>query len=320
MLRTYIRKLILEAMKDPTVHQNDLGLWTDWGSPTKLSFSHNFVLYDLNEARANLMSHWSPDGSHPWRLLRYAYDSSIDPVVAVMEISKPRQPCHGGWEVRYSAARGDYGPTLYDLVMSVSPGGLFSDRNSVSGEAANVWKFYGNKRKDVKRGVMDGANLTPLNPDDDCETADPYNTLFGAASRNRVEDFLKKKGARDWSEFKRLNPRDIDGIPIENSHEDNIFTTYKEWSANPQGEAGLDNDWQTWQQRNPLGKYIDFELTRPGYLDIVYNTNYATQPFKKMVQNHNNLIKEVTELHGTFPANFDASIDRVVETFFDEYF
>ena len=93
MLRTYIRKLILEAMKDPTVHQNDLGLWTDWGNPNQRAY--NFVLYDLNEARANLMSHWSPDKRHPWRYLRYAYNSSIDPVVAVMKITKPREPCHG---------------------------------------------------------------------------------------------------------------------------------------------------------------------------------------------------------------------------------
>ena len=49
----------------------------------------------------------------------------------------------------------NFGPTLYDLVMSVLPNGLTPDRSDVSKEAESLWDYYANKRSDVEKSFLD---------------------------------------------------------------------------------------------------------------------------------------------------------------------
>jgi hypothetical protein len=114
--------------------------------------------------------------------------------------------CFDGWVVSLSGALSGWGPLLYEVALewtSQNGGGLMADRNVVSGEAAAVWSKYA-ARSDVATDQMDIAHglaksgvkrygprkevptragptttrttsaddipqLTPDNPDDDCE-------------------------------------------------------------------------------------------------------------------------------------------------------
>lgn len=69
--------------------------------------------------------------------------------------------------VGFAAARGGYGPLLYDIVMSME-GGLTSDRHSVKPAAKSVWKYYKDVRNDVVAKPFDDIDdpKTPPKVDD----------------------------------------------------------------------------------------------------------------------------------------------------------
>ena len=88
--------------------------------------------------------------------------------------------CMGAYEVGWSSVehRG-WGPFLYDLAMeyATSKGtGLMSDRNNVSEDAANVWRYYMTNRGNVEQVQMDDwdDNLTPGDKSDNCDQALAY--------------------------------------------------------------------------------------------------------------------------------------------------
>lgn len=71
---------------------------------------------------------------------------------------KETGPCDGAWTVVYSNATRGWGPLLYDVAMEYATeigGGLTPDRSAVSSDAENVWKYYFNKRGDVKSHQLD---------------------------------------------------------------------------------------------------------------------------------------------------------------------
>jgi len=79
-------------------------------------------------------------------------------VVGVLQIDDSDIDASDCYEVMGSAAERKYGPLVYDLGMvSIYPAFLLSDRNSVSSEAQEVWKYYLNSRKDVEHVLLAGA-------------------------------------------------------------------------------------------------------------------------------------------------------------------
>lgn len=61
--------------------------------------------------------------------------------------------------VSLSGADSGYGPLLYDLALSaIYPSSLTSDRNSVSKDAQRIWQYYFNKRRDVNKQLIPGAD------------------------------------------------------------------------------------------------------------------------------------------------------------------
>ena len=90
-------------------------------------------------------------------------------VLGYIELQHPDDPCNGAKEVVHSAAKSGYGPLMYDIAMSVSNGGIVSDRMSVSDDAMGVWDYYMNNRSDVEAHPLDDAEdpKTPP-PGDDC--------------------------------------------------------------------------------------------------------------------------------------------------------
>ena len=79
------------------------------------------------------------------------------------------QPCNGAMMVSYAAAEDGWGPTLYDIVMGDSSGGLIADRENVSIAAYDVWDFYNYNRSDIEKKELDW-NQDPWTSDnnDDC--------------------------------------------------------------------------------------------------------------------------------------------------------
>lgn len=62
------------------------------------------------------------------------------------------------------------GPLVYDIMLELAgSAGIAPDRESVSGEASNIWKYYLNNRNDIEKVPLDDINApkTPP-PEDDC--------------------------------------------------------------------------------------------------------------------------------------------------------
>lgn len=77
-------------------------------------------------------------------------DGPENVIVGYIKISnKNSDECDGVWTVSNSAAREGYGPLMYDIAMShISPQYMTADRDSVTPEAHDVWKFYYSKRRE----------------------------------------------------------------------------------------------------------------------------------------------------------------------------
>ena len=108
--------------------------------------------------------------SSKWR--RYLLDEKM---LAVMKVRKPATPCNGAYEIAYVAAEEGFGPTLYDIVMGWSPGGLISDRNIVSLDAEKVWLKYFNDRPDVKKKKLDPYGEFTPEKEDNCNPGSAYD-------------------------------------------------------------------------------------------------------------------------------------------------
>lgn len=94
---------------------------------------------------------------------------------------------YGAYQVSYSSAESGYGPLMYDLVLSVVPGGIYPDRSSTSKSARRVWKYYADRRTDVVKSYIDNFSnsKTAYKYDDgiryregDKAEYDRYNTPF----------------------------------------------------------------------------------------------------------------------------------------------
>ena len=340
LLRTYINQVILsEGMIKPETIENHFALWTDW-TPGSNQFSKKFVLYDTRKAKKNI------EFFYPGRLeamagvWRWVYISEYTPgryeemdqaVVATMKCRKDlsSRGCGGAWEVVASAATGGHGPTVYDLVMSLSPGGLFSDRLSVSGEAHSLWEFYANNRPEIEKKVMDGGNITPNDNTDDCYTHDEDNELMAIATRLRAREFMKKyaadAGSRNMVDvFYDDVEYDRDGRPINDTHGENLFRAFRNWFRQEirPDTAEMENKWQEWKKTHPVIDYVKWQITDPDYLDIIYNTDYAISSAQKMIANHDKMLDDLRNLginYGSEDA-VNRGFELIVKEFFDEHY
>ena len=76
--------------------------------------------------------------------------------------------CDNAFIVAYSDAKHGWGPLLYDVAIewaTLNGGGLTPDRQAVSYDAENVWRYYMQNRGDVKSHQLDDMKNT-LTPDD----------------------------------------------------------------------------------------------------------------------------------------------------------
>ena len=137
------------------------------------------VAVPVSRARAEKLALFVQGGSEPGIVLynpsrilnefKYAEPSTleddilqvvIDARATVGFISYTKQPTLGCYSVNLSAAEKEYGPLVYDLLLStLYPEFLTSDREQVSKSAQKVWSYYFNNRKDVEKQLIPGAEL-----------------------------------------------------------------------------------------------------------------------------------------------------------------
>ena len=172
-------------------------------TPEQLSDDYTVVIQDngivatplKNLGRVDLasrFSHLDPNTilkmpSYSLRL-KYKYNNPklstpVDEVFAELEMRKWDGMCNNAWEVYWADVYRDYkdggfGPLMYDVAMELAgKDGLMCDRNSVSYEAARLWRHYLRLRADVFSEDIDIDNC----PSDMLSTNDIIAIRKGAA-------------------------------------------------------------------------------------------------------------------------------------------
>lgn len=345
-LRKYIHKIIIsEAMKPPSSVSSDFAIWTELDTVYDIgvagSTEINFVMYNtktafsLMETMVNEAAAQNPP--------RYIEPSDfqialMDAAVAVMRIRTSDQECNNAWEVIRSAATGGYGPTLYDLVMSIAPYGLMSDRNSVSNSAGKVWSTYSNKRQDIDKQFLDPSELT-VDFIDDCTTHGGRTGSLHDLTRLSAIDFFKDYYPLEYETYER----EIDQASLldwgtlrgdefydkvsswmdENAEEYIESGDFDNWS----GKSTADDEYMDWRYDNDpdLIDLKDGPFEDPEYLNISYNTDYALNEADKMWNNHFDLLMdietsfEINDFYSEFMGMYD-DLETNVRNFFDLHY
>ena len=186
-------------MYKPSAVSGKFAIWTNWFDDENIPQSElDFVMYDWSHAQANIDLDISAgieiDGNNINDAIVEENENGYSAIAAVMRVKIPDRGfgnCNGAWEVVRSAAEGGYGPTLYDMVMSISPNGLTSDRSQVSDDAKKVWDFYAHKRPEIEKRFLDGMELTTTDFDD-CRTHAPRSHWLYHLTRVMAVNFLKE--------------------------------------------------------------------------------------------------------------------------------
>lgn len=125
------------------------------------------------------------------------------------------EPCFDGFEVVLSNAAHGLGPLIYDIVMEVASeigGGLYSDRNEVSGEARRIWNYYDTNRPDVQKFEMDSPQ-NERTPDlyDNCEIELARSENQDAWWQSSMAKVYVKKGSPTIRQLLQLGKIEIVG-------------------------------------------------------------------------------------------------------------
>ena len=311
-LRQYIRRVLLaEAMVSPSSLTDDWAVWTSWYDDAEYSSGTelNFVLYNkvkALEAIANITASLGPETD-----VYTVVEAVADNTVAVIRARVPDAgygECNKAWEIIRSAAEKGYGPTLYDLVMSVSPHGLTSDRSEVSGDARKVWSRYANNRSNVDKLLLDPEGNYTTTEEDDCTVQGNGSAWerspLPALHRQMAIDFFEDWYAEEYGDWlEQQDPRRLEDLRhmdgneyweevtqwIEKMAED---YEYEEWDMDDASDA-----WYQWKMENEpnLIDNVDGEINDTHALNISYNTSYASDNMSDLVGNHYNFASELEE-------------------------
>ena len=238
-------------------------------------------------------------------------ENGLSPIAAVMRVKTPDRGfgnCNGAWEVVRSAAEGGYGPTLYDLVMSISPMGLTSDRMQVSDKAKKVWDFYAHKRPDVEKRFLDGMELT-MTTEDDCKAHAPRSYWLYHLTRVMAINFLQEEyplAYKAWEKNQSMDDIMVSGNLKGDSFIDSFQTAVFRLPEEDREmiEDNMDELYDLWQDYKHENEWQLMDLKGEGdfkqdghdeYLDLSYNTSYAISDFEKMRENHYSLIGYIQE-------------------------
>jgi hypothetical protein len=339
--------VMTEAMKAPSSVSFDFAIWTDLPDLSMVESAageFNFVLYSTDKALNNFKI--TVDNTEEGDIVEFSdfQDSIMGSAVAVMRVratydkgTEFGESCNGAWEVIRSAAEGGYGPTLYDMIMSIAPYGLMSDRDQVSNSARSVWSKYANQRNDINKSFLDGYEITATE-DDDCSThggrVGPLQDLTRINAVNFFKDnyplefetYEKEIDSAKLMDWGSLRGDDfyekVSGWMEENAEEFIESGDFDQYS----GKETMDDEWNDWRWDTEPElidlKQDDFE--DPDYLNLTYNTDYAFGDFEKCWNNHFDLLQEievdldVPDFYNGFAADYTDAVTFAVRDYFND--
>lgn len=189
IIRNLIREIIKEAVK--TNELKNLYLWVN-----KRGNSKNYILFHSNFERSfidNINQLTSDNNKDFWK----AIDNIVhDSTLAIIDTDK-NSDCYEAEKVYSAAAVKGWGPTIYDIAMSMSPTGLIGDRSSVSKDAYSVWDYYKEKRTDVNKKPLDwNRKKWTKKTEDDCNAGSSTNYLRDGRKTDNFD--IWKEDALSW--------------------------------------------------------------------------------------------------------------------------
>lgn len=333
-------------MYSPSSVSQKFAIWSDFyyegGSDFPEGAELNFVMYDWDWAlkQAEIFFGYSDD-ANGYDIAGFITDENengLSPVAAVMRVRTPGPDlygnCNGAWEVVRSAAEGGYGPTLYDMVMSISPNGLTSDRNSVSGEAQNVWSFYANKRSMIDKMFLDPNEYTYTEEDDCLAHGNQNSSSLHTLTRIMAVEYFRDTWPYEYETMEEQIDMDM-LMDWGTMPGDSYFEKVKQWIDDHAEEFELEewdpdeasDMWFHWKMEfeNNLIDYKEGEFEHPEFLNLSYNTDYASGTYEEMVGNHYDFLNELREEYGdeVYEAfeeiRFEYVTDAVNHYFKDKY-
>ena len=184
LLRKTIRKLILEGLKFEEM--GNLCLYQG-----KWARDDHYVLFHLE-----LIDDLRHFAGIPNEIQHLAEETElIYGLISVKNEHWPTAPCNDAGVVNFSAAKPGWGPTMYDIAMGLHPDGLIADRDQVSYDAFDLWKFYKEKRPDIEKKPLDHFQYEWTDEgEDDCMPGSDGKYLPGRWAYGDVkshDDFLK---------------------------------------------------------------------------------------------------------------------------------
>ena len=191
-LRKYIRSLLLESSAKLVagLKSEGLAIWHMFSSNIQRN-RHYILLYNIEEliekssfVISKIIEQFGEENLG-FYLEKEFKNLMIDSSIAAIIINPTRWPCNGANVVNVAVGWKGYGPTIYDLAMSISPNGLIADRNEVSKKAQGVWKYYfENPRPEIEIKMLDSQyhQWTP-EQEDDCLPSVNSKTGYGLYAR-----------------------------------------------------------------------------------------------------------------------------------------
>lgn len=113
-------------------------------------------------------------------------------------IKRPKQPCHGAWEVTGAAGPGgaDIARSVYGLAYAMAPNGIvMSDRKSVSAPAKSAWARVSSKGGRGGLALDDYTNPKTSDPNDDCRL---YKGMSGRTPPEKNPQLQYAYSAQGW--------------------------------------------------------------------------------------------------------------------------
>lgn len=357
-LRQYIRRILLEGMVAPSAISDSHAIFSDYypdAGEAEAGEEINFLMYDIEKAKSEIEKEMNIilddedlssgyDRANEVHMTELWLDYTADIVStaisnAVVAAIRARVPdaghgeCNGAWEIIRSAAIQGMGPTLYDMIMSISPQGLTSDRSSVSDDAKNVWNKYANQRGDVDKAFLDPMDLT-TDESDDCTTqgGNTSNSSLWNLTRVMAVEYFRSA----WPDQYETMENEIDMAQLQDwgtMSGGEYFEKVSDWfqlhrddyDYLPEYDVDEANDgWYEWKLENEL-QLIDQkegEFESPEFLNLSYNTDYASSSFEDLQSNHWNFrqFMEEKSLDLGQIEEVENEIGFLVRDFFQEHY
>ena len=328
-LRNFIRNIVSEGMISPTSGEilQDYALYAapDDSFPTTAGVKV-YVLYNKREIaerlsdKETIIDMFRPlirktvtgklelgfdDSGERWNwddVRSFFSELVYEHTYAVIQTKKNNDPCNGAVQVVRSAAKQGHGPTLYDIVMSIEPNGITSDRAQVSSSAKEVYRFYAEKRPEIEKKYLDGGMLTDITSDD-CYTymtpKESYkNSLLRKAAYEAFGDWLINYNREIYQALDNKGGF-LDVVDHFGGPDDVIRYMIDSVEFGEMYDEGELSELQTsWYEDKPEIEKNLYKLKPPAVLEpkeelnLSYNTDYAVSAFNTLTAAHDKFLHE----------------------------